>query len=184
MRVQLGAQPGPGPPAGSGRRSQPSPLRRLLSHAHLCPPPDTAWHIYLRTQFQRIVLSCFEVHWKIVREPPGGPPREYWSQAWPQAAAVEPLRRGLGGASPTYWTLIGHPHGPAPGAPARSHFPLTSVSSHALGSGWSGLLKLDLDLPNEKRASQGLSGKAAGLYKRALGRILALGVRRGSLRRV
>ena len=63
----------------------------------------------------------------------------------------------------------------------RGFSPLTSVSSHALGSGWSDLFKLDLDLSNEERASQGLSGKAAGLYKRAAGRILALGVRRGSL---
>lgn len=60
MWVQLGEQPGPGPPAGSGRRSQPAPLRRLLSHAHLCPPPDTAWHISLRTQFQRACLAALK----------------------------------------------------------------------------------------------------------------------------
>ena len=60
MRVQLGAQPGPGSPAGSGRRSQPAPLRRLLSHAHLCPPPDTAWHISSGTQFQRGCLAALK----------------------------------------------------------------------------------------------------------------------------
>lgn len=43
---------------------------------------------------------------------------------------------------------------------------MTSISSHALGSSWSGPLKLELELPNEERASRGLSGKAAGLYKR------------------
>lgn len=40
-------------------------------------------------------------------------------------------------------------------------------------------LKLELDVPNEERASRRLSGKAAGLYKRPAGRTPVVRIARG-----
>uniref|UniRef100_A0A673VUF7 RETREG1-3/ARL6IP-like N-terminal reticulon-homology domain-containing protein n=2 Tax=Suricata suricatta TaxID=37032 RepID=A0A673VUF7_SURSU len=94
------------------RRPAPGPLSTegLVSRAHLRPPPDNACPTSSRTKFQQVSLAALNSSSRRYHDNHTGSIR---SQNNLGTAAVQPLPKGLGGAS-SFWALVGHPLSPPP----------------------------------------------------------------------